>query len=138
MAESCLCVSGICLYPSAQPVFSRTVHVHVHACVATCIIYISIHGVNIMMQLASEHSTMHLYMYIHVCVCSLVPRPFWPGHHCWRMRVVPIKTWEFVHVCTLSAYTLVISRNIPYTIMSASASYYSCASVDGIWSAVVF
>ena len=35
-----------------------------------------------------------------------------PGHHCWRMRVVPIKTWEFVHVCTLSAYTLVISRNI--------------------------
>ena len=136
MAESCLCVSGICLYPSAQPVFSRTVHVHVHACVATCIIYISIHGVNIMMQLASEHSTMHLYMYI--CVCSLVPRPFWPGHHCWRIRVVPIKTWEFVHVCTLSAYTLVISRNIPYTIMSASASYYSCASVDGIWSAVVF
>ena len=35
-----------------------------------------------------------------------------PGHHCWRMRVIPIKTWEFVHVCTLSAYTLVISRNI--------------------------
>ena len=34
-----------------------------------------------------------------------------PGHHCWRMRVVPIKTWEFVHVCTLSAYTLVIFRN---------------------------
>ena len=28
------------------------------------------------------------------------------------MRVVPIKTWEFVHVCKLSAYTLVISRNI--------------------------
>ena len=28
------------------------------------------------------------------------------------MRVVPMKTWEFVHVCTLSAYTLVISRNI--------------------------
>ena len=28
------------------------------------------------------------------------------------MRAVPIKTWEFVHVCTLSAYTLVISRNI--------------------------
>ena len=21
-----------------------------------------------------------------------------PGHHCWRMRVVPIKTWEIVHV----------------------------------------
>ena len=28
------------------------------------------------------------------------------------MRVVSIKTWEFVHVCTLSAYTLVIFRNI--------------------------
>ena len=27
------------------------------------------------------------------------------------MRVVPIKAWEFVHVCTF-AYTLVISRNI--------------------------
>ena len=45
-----------------------------------------------------------------------------PGHHCWRMRVVPIKTWEFVHVCTLSAYTLVISRNI-------SVHDYECLSV---------
>ena len=40
------------------------------------------------------------------------PRPFLRGRgknglgNCWRMRVVPIKTWEFVHVCTLSAYTL--------------------------------
>ena len=45
-----------------------------------------------------------------------------PGHHCWSMRVVPIKTWEFVHVCTLSAYTLVISRNI-------SVHDYECLSV---------
>ena len=45
-----------------------------------------------------------------------------PGHHCWRMRVVPIKTWEFVHVCALSAYTLVISRNI-------SVHAYECLSV---------
>ena len=45
-----------------------------------------------------------------------------PGYHCWRMRVVPIKTWEFVHVCTLSAYTLVISRNI-------SVHDYECLSV---------
>ena len=45
-----------------------------------------------------------------------------PGHHCWRMHVVPIKTWEFVHVCTLSAYTLVISRNI-------SVHDYECLSV---------
>ena len=45
-----------------------------------------------------------------------------PGHHCWRMRVVPIKTWEFVHVCALSAYTLVISRNI-------SVHDYECLSV---------
>ena len=45
-----------------------------------------------------------------------------PGHHCWRMRVVPTKTWDFVHVCTLSAYTLVISRNI-------SAHDYECLSV---------
>ena len=45
-----------------------------------------------------------------------------PGHHCWSMRVVPIKTWEFVHVCTLSAYTLVISRNI-------SVHDYECLNV---------
>ena len=38
------------------------------------------------------------------------------------MRVVPIKTWEFVHVCALSAYTLVISRNI-------SVHDYECLSV---------
>ena len=44
------------------------------------------------------------------------------GHHCWRMRVVPIKTWEFVHVYTLSAYTLVIFRNI-------SVHDYECLSV---------
>ena len=45
-----------------------------------------------------------------------------PGHHCWCMRIVPIKTWEFMHVCTLSAYTLVISRNI-------SVHNYECLSV---------
>ena len=41
------------------------------------------------------------------------------------MRVVPIKTWEFVHICTLSAYTLVISHNISvhdYECLSSCAS----------------
>ena len=41
------------------------------------------------------------------------------------MRVIPIKTWEFVHICTLSAYTLVISCNISvhdYECLSSCAS----------------
>ena len=37
-----------------------------------------------------------------------------PGHYCWRMRVVPIKTWEFVHVRILSVYFPVVC---PYMIV---------------------
>ena len=44
-------------------------------------------------------------------------------------------TWEFVHVCTLSAYTLVISRTIS---VHDYACLSGCASVGGILSEVVF
>ena len=64
--------------------------------------------------------------YVCMYTCASFPSRFCGGeengHHCWRMRIVPIKTWEFVHVCTLSAYTLVISRNI-------SVHDYECLSV---------
>ena len=43
------------------------------------------------------------------------------GKTAWALLLV-VKTWEFVHVCTLSAYTLVISRNI-------SVHDYECSEV---------
>ena len=46
------------------------------------------------------------------------------GKTAWaRLLVHACQTWEFVHVCTLSAYTLVIFRNI------SVHDCYSCASV---------
>ena len=65
-------------------------------------------------------STVHDLASFPGCFCG--GEENWPGHHCWRMHVVPIKTWEFMHICTLSAYTLVICRNI-------SVHDYECLSV---------
>ena len=46
-----------------------------------------------------------------------------PGHHCWRMRVIPIKTWEFVYVRILSVYFPVVC---PYMVVILTSGSMAC------------